>query len=76
VKLVLPEPCSLYRERPQTGDRQATMSCSRMYDIEYSDCMLEDDILSTFKSNENVHSYHIHIGEEMRRRASRVAQWN
>jgi hypothetical protein len=38
--------------------------------------MLEHGTSSTSKSNENVHSYHHHIGQETERNASRADRWN
>ena len=58
------------------GDRSVMMSCNRMCDIEYWGCMLEDDTLSTFKTNKNAHSYHSHIAEETRWSGYRAARWN
>ncbi len=38
--------------------------------------MLEDDTLSTYRSDKNAHSYHSRIEEETRRSAFRAARWD
>ncbi len=76
AKLVVRKRYGPCRGRLRTGDRPVMMSRSQMCDIGHWDCMLEDDTLSTFQTNENTHSYHSHTGEETRRRESRAARWN